>query len=78
VDLMIRLRRVGVTSKAGVALLCLNHITHVYVGQERGGNGTPPHQPLLPIGMLTQSPAFTTLYRQDRVALFVLNEAACH
>jgi hypothetical protein len=79
VDLMVQLRRIGVTSTAGVAVLCRDHITHVYVGQERGANGTPPpNQPLLPIGMLTQSPAFTTLYRQDKVAIFGLNEAACH
>jgi hypothetical protein len=78
VDLMIALRRVGVTSTAGVALLCLNHITHVYVGQEQGSNGSPPPQPLLSIGMLAQSPAFTMLYRQDRVGVFALNEAACH
>jgi len=77
VDLATQLRKDGVTSTAGVELLCRSHITHVYVGEERGGNGTPPPQPMLPIGELAHSGSFTVLYRQDRVGVFALNEAAC-
>ncbi len=77
VGLVTQLRKVGVTSREGIELLCRDGITHVYVGEEQGHSGIPPPEPMLHLGELERSSAFTTLYRQDKVGVFALNESAC-
>ncbi len=77
VELVTQLRKVGVSTREGVALLCNNHITHVYVGEEQGRIGIPPPQPMLHLADLENSLAFTTIYRQDKVGVFALNESDC-
>ncbi len=77
VNLVAQLRKVGVTSREGVALLCQSKITHAYVGQGQGRIGLPPPEPMLSIAALEKSPAFTPIYRQDKVGVFALNESAC-
>lgn len=77
VELVTRLRKVGVTSNEGIQLLCRSKITHVYVGQGQGRIAIPPPEAMLSLDALERSPAFTELYRQDKVGVFALNESAC-
>ena len=77
VSLVAELRKVGVTSSEGIAILCRSHITHVYVGQEQGRIALPPPEPMLSITSLEMSPAFRPIYRQDKIGVFALHESAC-
>lgn len=77
VALVTQLRQVGVTSNAGIQLLCRSKITHVYVGQGQGQIAIPPPVPMLSLNDLEHSPAFTEVYRQDKIGVFALNDSAC-
>jgi hypothetical protein len=76
VDLVAYLETVSPTSPEGVQLLCDWGITHVYVGQGQGKVGAGAVQLFSPDD-LAASPAFRTLYRQDRVYIFGLDSQAC-
>jgi hypothetical protein len=77
VQLVQQLRKTSVVSPEGIDLLCRNHISHVYLGQAQGRVGMPPSRPMLSLSGLEKSPAFTSIYRQDKVAVFALKESAC-
>jgi hypothetical protein len=77
INLVTLIRRMGVAAPETLALLCRTHITHVYVGQERGRIGIGPVEPMLSLTALEHSPTFTPIYRQDKVGIFALNDSAC-
>ena len=76
VDLVAHLETTSPVSPGGIQLLCDWGITHVYVGQGQGKMGAGAVQLFSP-DVLATSPAFSTVYRQDRVYVFDLNPQAC-
>lgn len=81
IGLVRRLLETAPTSAGGLALLCTNGITHVYLGQGQGmvvkALPNPPERPLLSAQELYASPSFTPVYHADRVWVFALNQQAC-
>jgi hypothetical protein len=77
VDFTTQVRKVGISSREGLAVLCRHGISYVYVGEEQGSIAIPPQTPMLPIGDMLASNAFTALYRQDRVAVFQFDRLLC-
>jgi hypothetical protein len=63
-------------SPAGIAALCAQDVTHVYIGQRQGKVGADAHQLFAPQEFL-ESPSFRPVYHQDRVYIFALDPAAC-
>jgi len=76
VDLVAHLETTSPASPEGVRLLCDWGITYVYVGQGQGKVGAGAVQ-LFPPTALVDSPAFSTVYHQDRVHIFELNPQSC-
>ena len=76
VDLVAYLETASLISPEGVQLLCDWNITHVYVGQGQGKVGSGAVQLFSP-ATLAASPAFSTVYNQDRVYIFGLDPRAC-
>ncbi|MBN1579227.1 MAG: hypothetical protein JXA89_00895 [Anaerolineae bacterium] len=77
VDLVTRLQETPVTTPQSLELLCERAITHVYIGQGEGRVGSPPPTPLFTAEQMLSSPAFTVLYHQDNVWIFVLQDNVC-
>jgi len=81
VELVARLREISPASRAGLALLCREGVSHVYVG--RGQEHASWHvlnlsPPLLSVDELTASGDFERIYHQpDRVWIFALTSEAC-
>jgi hypothetical protein len=76
VELVARLEANSPASQEGIRLLCDWGITHVYVGQGQGKVGAGAVQLFSP-ETLAASPAFSAVYRQDRVAIFALDSQIC-
>jgi hypothetical protein len=76
VDLVAHLETNSPASPEGLQTLCDWGITHVYVGQGQGQVGSGATQLFSP-DILAISPAFTTVYRQDRVHIFRLDPSVC-
>lgn len=81
VELVARLRQISPASEAGLALLCREGVSHVYIGrgQEQASwhvlNLSPP---LLSVDELAASGDFERIYHQpDRVWVFALTNEAC-
>ena len=76
VDLVARLEAASPASPEWIQPLCDWGVTHVYVGQGQGKVGAGVVQLFSPAA-LASSPAFSTVYHQDRVHIFALNPQAC-
>jgi len=74
--LVLDLQAAPATSPEGRQLLCENGITHVYIGQGQGLVGSP-RPALFSAADLAASPAFDTLYHQDRVWIFAFDRSLC-
>jgi hypothetical protein len=77
VGLVSALRHHSVSSPEGLALLCSEGITHVYIGQGEGRVAVPPSEPLFTAGEMLASPAFQELYHRDKVWILALNRSVC-
>jgi hypothetical protein len=77
VDLVAGLRQTPLTSPEGLALVCGEEITHVYVGVGEGRVAIPPSEPLFTAEEMLASSAFDAVYHQDGVWVFALTEEAC-
>jgi hypothetical protein len=75
--LVIDLRESPPATPEGQRILCENGISHLYVGQAQGRVGSPPPAPLFLPADLAASPAFETLYHQDRVWVFRFDRGLC-
>jgi hypothetical protein len=71
-----KLRAAGLESPEGLATLCGQGITHLFVGQRQGNAGNRP-EPLYAPDALARSDAFVPVYHQDRVWIFALDRRAC-
>jgi hypothetical protein len=63
-------------SPAGIAALCAQDVTHVYIGQRQGKVGAGARQLFAPQEFL-ESPAFHPVYHQNRIYIFALNPTVC-
>jgi hypothetical protein len=77
IDLVAGLRQTPLPSLEGLALLCAEDISHVYVGKGEGKVAIPPAHPLFKAVDMLGSPAFDAVYHQDGVWVFALTERAC-
>lgn len=68
-------------SQEGLAAVCSEGISHVYIGQGQGGSVqramTRDYPPLFSPQDLLESPAYHLLYHLDRVYIFALDPTAC-
>jgi len=76
VELVAALEETVPASPQGIALLCEEHITHVYIGQGQGLVGAGVSQLFAPQDFLDQ-PEFDLVYHEDRVYIFTLNDDLC-
>jgi len=76
IDLVAHLEGDPQTSTEWIQSLCGWGITHVYVGQGQGQVGAGAVQLFSPPALVA-SPAFSTVYQQDRVYVFGLNPQEC-
>jgi hypothetical protein len=77
VGLVAGLQQTPLPSPEGLALLCGEGISHVYVGKGEGRMAIPPSDPLFTAEQMLGSPAFDPVYHQDGVWVFALTEEAC-
>jgi hypothetical protein len=66
----------SIDSPRALDLLCREGITHIYIGQGQGLIGAEAKQLYAPTELL-QSPAFSSLYHQDRVWIFAFDRTRC-
>jgi hypothetical protein len=76
VDLVAQLEREPPGAPQSLRLLCDWGIGYVYIGQGQGRVGVSAPQLFAP-QQLIDSPAFSLVYRQDRVAIFQLRPELC-
>ena len=77
VELVAALETTPLNTPQGVALLCEQGISHIYIGQLQGLVGISwLNQLFAPEELVNQKP-FQLVYQQDRVYIFALREAAC-
>jgi hypothetical protein len=76
VELVAALEAGSPASPAGLARLCEQEITHVYVGQRQGRVGAGVKQ-LFTQEALQESASFDLVYHQDRVFIFALQPEQC-
>jgi hypothetical protein len=77
VDLVAGLQQTPLASPEGLALVCDEAISHVYVGKGEGRVAIPPSEPLFTAEEMLGSSAFDAVYHQDGVWIFALTEEAC-
>jgi hypothetical protein len=70
-DLAFAIVQHGIDHPTTLAMLRERGITHVYIGQRHGTVGEAT-RPALPVEQLLASPAFRTIYHEDRVWIFEL------
>jgi hypothetical protein len=76
VELVAQLEREPPTAPRSLRQLCDWGVTYVYVGQGQGQVGVVAPQLFAP-RQLIDSPAFSLVYRQDRVSIFRLRSELC-
>ncbi len=76
VDLVNLLQHVPPSSTLGLAVLCRENVTHVYIGQGHGLVGMGVSQLFAPQDFLGH-PEFELVYHQDRVHIFALADTVC-
>jgi hypothetical protein len=76
VNLVASFENLSPASQEGIALLCREEITHVYVGQGQGLVGFGVSQLFSPQEFLDH-PGFELLYHEDRVYIFALTANLC-
>jgi hypothetical protein len=77
IDLVAALETTPLNAPEGVALLCEQGISHVYIGQLQGLVGISWLAQLYTPEELVNQPAYQQVYHQDRVYIFALREDAC-
>lgn len=77
IDLVAALETTSLDSPEGVALLCEQGISHIYIGQLQGLVGISWLSQLYTPDELINQPAYQQDYHQDRVYIFALREDAC-
>lgn len=75
-DLIRQLEITPPNTLTGLAALCSEKITHLYIGQQQGGVGYGA-RPLFTPTQLLSSEAFQAIYHQDRVYIFAVLPDAC-
>ena len=76
VDLVVQLGTVSPSTPEGIQLLCDWGFTHAYIGQRQGEVGDGADL-LFSEQDLTDSPAFSQVYKQDRVSVYSMNPEVC-
>jgi hypothetical protein len=75
-ELVASLQAAGPQSPEGLAILCEQGITHLFVGQRQGAAGDRA-EPLFRADTLAHYASFVPVYHEDRVWVFSLDRRAC-